>query len=83
MATVPRPAAPLAADVDVTFCAESFELAGGNIRSAATTAAYLAAEAHGPVTMTHAIAAVAQEYPQARPARPGEGVRHFLQLLTG
>ena len=26
------------------FCAESFELAGGNIRSAATTAAYLAAE---------------------------------------
>jgi len=53
---------PVADDVDIAFCAESFELAGGNIRSAATTAAYLAAEAHGPVSMVHVIAAVAQEY---------------------
>ena len=37
----------VADDVDLEFCAESFELAGGNIRSAATTAAYLAAEDRG------------------------------------
>ena len=53
---------PVGGDVDITFCAESFELAGGNIRSAATTAAYLAAEARSPVTMDHVVTAVAQEY---------------------
>ena len=52
----------MADDVDITFCAESFELAGGNIRSAATTAAYLAADARSPVTMDHVVTAVAQEY---------------------
>jgi hypothetical protein len=56
------PPLPVADDVDIAFCAESFELAGGNIRSAATTAAYLAAGEHGQVTMAHVIAAVAQEY---------------------
>ena len=42
--------------------AESFEMAGGNIRSAATTAAYLAAAAGTSVTMQQVIAAVEQEY---------------------
>ena len=77
------PPLPLAADVDVTFCAESFELAGGNIRSAATTAAYLAAEAHGPVTMAHVIAAVAQEYRKLGRLVLEKEFGHFLQLLTG
>ena len=53
---------PLADDLDLDFLAESFELAGGNIRSASTTAAYLAAAAGTPVTMAHLIAAVEQEY---------------------
>ena len=43
-------------------CAAAFELTGGNIRSAATTAAYLAAEADRPVGMTELITAVEQEY---------------------
>ena len=67
----------------MTFCAESFELAGGNIRSAATTAAYLAAEAHGPVTMAHVIAAVAQEYRKLGRLVLEKEFGHFLQLLTG
>ena len=37
----------MADDLDLEFCARSFELSGGNIRSAAITAAYLAAEAGG------------------------------------
>ncbi len=53
---------PIAEDLDLDFLAESFELAGGNIRSASTTAAYLAAAAGTPVTMEHLIAAVEQEY---------------------
>jgi hypothetical protein len=53
---------PVADDVDLEFLADAFELAGGNIRSASTTAAYLAAAAGGPVTMSELITAVEQEY---------------------
>jgi hypothetical protein len=53
---------PIDDDLDLDFLAEAFELAGGNIRSAATTAAYLAAAAGAPVTMAQVILAVEQEY---------------------
>jgi hypothetical protein len=56
------PPLPLGDDLDLAFCAAAFELTGGNIRSAATTAAYLAAEADRPVGMGELIAAVEQEY---------------------
>jgi hypothetical protein len=56
------PPLPLADGLDLDFLAESFELAGGNIRSASTTAAYLAAAAGTSVTMEHVVAAVEQEY---------------------
>ncbi|WP_309117397.1 ATP-binding protein [Saccharothrix sp.] len=55
-ATVPR------TDVDLDFLAGAFELAGGHIRSAAVTAAYLAAEAGRPVGMAEVVGAVAREY---------------------
>lgn len=48
--------------LDLDFCANAFELAGGNIRSVAVTAAYLAAEADRPVSMADLIAAVQREY---------------------
>ena len=51
-----------ASDVNLTFCADAFELAGGAIRSAAVTAAYLAADAGGVVTMQHLVTAVQREY---------------------
>jgi SpoVK/Ycf46/Vps4 family AAA+-type ATPase len=53
---------PTAPDLDLSFCARSFELAGGNIRSASITAAYLAAEAGQPVGMAEVISAIEQEY---------------------
>ncbi|KUJ64156.1 ATPase [Streptomyces albus subsp. albus] len=56
------PVLPRSADLDLDFCAESFELAGGNIRSVAVTAAYLAAESGAPVTMADLIHAVQREY---------------------
>jgi len=49
-------------DVDLTFCGNAFELAGGAIRSAAVTAAYLAADDGGTVAMRHVVAAVYREY---------------------
>ena len=56
------PPLPVGDDLDLPFCAEAFELTGGNIRSAGITAAYLAAAARKPVGMAQLIAAVEQEY---------------------
>jgi ATPase family associated with various cellular activities (AAA) len=56
------PLLPRAGDLDLRFCAQSFELAGGSIRSCAVTAAYLAAEAGRPVAMADLVAAIRQEY---------------------
>ncbi|MFD9890225.1 ATP-binding protein [Amycolatopsis sp. NPDC059027] len=56
------PELPRASDVDLAFCAKSFELAGGSIRACAVTAAYLAAEAGRPVSMADLIAAIRREY---------------------
>lgn len=57
-----RPPAPVADDLDLDFCARAFTMSGGNIRSAATTAGYLAAGADGPIGMPELIAAIAAEY---------------------
>ncbi|KOV67658.1 ATPase [Streptomyces sp. MMG1121] len=53
---------PRAADLDLGFCADRFELAGGSIRACAVTAAYLAAESGEPLAMRQLVAAVVQEY---------------------
>ncbi|WP_019180826.1 ATP-binding protein [Microbacterium yannicii] len=49
-------------DIDLEFLGRSFELAGGGIRAAAVTAAYLAAADRGTVLMRHCIVAVHREY---------------------
>jgi Winged helix domain, variant/ATPase family associated with various cellular activities (AAA) len=56
------PPLPVTDDIDYDFLASSFEFAGGNIRSASTTAAYLAAAVGRPVGMQQLIWAVEQEY---------------------
>ncbi|MCD9875125.1 ATP-binding protein [Streptomyces sp. NR30] len=53
---------PRADDLDLAFCADRFELAGGSIRACAVTAAYLAAECAGPLTMRQLVTSIAQEY---------------------
>jgi len=64
---------PRADDLDLAFCAERFELAGGSIRACAVTAAYLAAAAERPVRMTDVLDAVRQEYRKlGRLVLPGE-----------
>jgi hypothetical protein len=53
---------PCAPDLDLAFCAKAFTMSGGNIRSAATTAGYLAAGRSGVVGMPELISAIQQEY---------------------
>ncbi|MET8974291.1 ATP-binding protein [Streptomyces sp. NPDC004539] len=53
---------PRAADLDLPFCADRFELAGGSIRACAVTAAYLAAESGEALTMSQVVTSVAREY---------------------
>ncbi|MFD7660822.1 ATP-binding protein, partial [Actinosynnema sp. NPDC059797] len=55
-------ALPRADDLDLAFCAERFDLAGGSIRACAVTAAYLAAAEDRPVAMADVVASVRQEY---------------------
>jgi hypothetical protein len=54
--------APIAEDVDVRFLAERFKLSGGSIRNAAVAAAFMAADAGGPIGMRHLVRGVALEY---------------------
>ena len=56
------PGLPRGDDLDLDFCARSFELSGGNIRSVAITAAYLAAATGQKVTMLELVRAIQQEY---------------------
>ncbi|NEC66603.1 ATP-binding protein, partial [Streptomyces sp. SID9727] len=74
---------PRGADLDLAFCAENFELAGGNIRSIAVTAAYLAAEAGGAVTMATLIHAVQREYQKLGRLTLASEFGPYLGLLGG
>jgi hypothetical protein len=56
------PAVPRGLDLDLDFCAAAFELSGGNIRSIALTAAYLAAAGDRPVWMADLVLATQREY---------------------
>ena len=69
---------PLADDLDLDFLAESFEMAGGNIRSASTTAAYLAAARWQPGVHAAHHRCRRAGIPQAWPAGAGTGVRPLL-----
>lgn len=53
---------PVAGDIDLDRVADEFELAGGSIRAAAITAAYLAAAAGRPVGMRDVLAGARREY---------------------
>jgi SpoVK/Ycf46/Vps4 family AAA+-type ATPase len=53
---------PRSQDLDLSFMARRFEMAGGNIRNIALAAAFLAAADEGAVTMAHLIQATRREY---------------------
>jgi hypothetical protein len=55
-------AAPVAPDVDVDALAARFELAGGSIRNCSLSAAFMAADDGGTISMRHLLRAAAAEY---------------------
>jgi SpoVK/Ycf46/Vps4 family AAA+-type ATPase len=54
--------APLAENIDLAFMARQFKITGGNIKNIALSAAFLAAEDGGSITMEHLIRATKREY---------------------
>jgi ATPase family associated with various cellular activities (AAA) len=64
--------APVAADIDWEFLARRFEFAGGTIRNAALSAAYLAADADGEIGMREIVNAVRIEIVKAGRRMPHE-----------
>ncbi|MFE6730242.1 ATP-binding protein [Streptomyces californicus] len=77
------PTLPRSADLDLAFCAENFELAGGNIRSIAVTSAYLAAEAGSAVTMETVIHAIQREYQKLGRLTLASEFGPYLGLVQG
>ncbi|MBV7245636.1 ATP-binding protein [Streptomyces sp. MW-W600-10] len=77
------PTLPRGTDLDLPFCAENFELAGGNIRSIAVTSAYLAAEAGGAVTMETVIHAIQREYQKLGRLTLASEFGPYLQWVQG
>ncbi|WP_030575699.1 AAA family ATPase [Streptomyces anulatus] len=76
------PTLPRGTDLDLPFCAENFELAGGNIRSIAVTAAYLAADTGGAVTMETVIHAIQREYQKLGRLTLASEFGPYLGLVT-
>ncbi|MFE2929982.1 ATP-binding protein [Streptomyces sp. NPDC059278] len=76
------PVLPRGKDLDLAFCAENFELAGGNIRSIAVTSAYLAADTDGPVTMPTLIHAIQREYQKLGRLTLASEFGPYLKLLA-
>jgi hypothetical protein len=73
---------PRSSDVDLDFCATAFEFSGGNIRSVAVSAAYLAAAAGRQLTMTDLVTAVATEYRKLGRLCLDREFGHYRHLVT-
>ncbi|MFP3898129.1 MAG: AAA family ATPase [Dehalococcoidia bacterium] len=75
--------APLASTVDMHFLARQFRITGGNIKNVALTAAFLAAQDGGCVTMNNLIHATRREYQKiGRLCTEGEFAQYF-ELVKG
>jgi hypothetical protein len=74
---------PRSGELDLDFCAHTFELSGGNIRSIAVTAAYLAASEGRPLEMADIIRAIQREYRKlGRLVVPGEFGAYYSLLAS-
>ena len=64
---------PLAKDIDLDLLSRQFKLSGGNIKNIALSAAFLAAEHGGVVTMGHLLQATRREYQKlGKPLSPSD-----------
>jgi hypothetical protein len=76
------PGAPLGEDVDLTFIARQFALAGGDIRVAALDAAFAAAADDGPIDMTQLCRAVSRQLLKQGKVPAADDFRQYQVLLA-
>jgi ATP-dependent 26S proteasome regulatory subunit len=74
--------APLDDDVDFTFLAKHFEIAGGDIRNVALDAAFLAAQNGRVVTMHHLVSAMARQVRKQGRTPSAADFKHYFSLIT-
>ncbi len=72
---------PLADDIDFGFAARQFELAGGNIRNIALTAAFMAAEQAKAVSMEHLMLATTREFQKMGKLPSKTEFREYYELI--
>ncbi|HBV97838.1 MAG: hypothetical protein JL50_02645 [Peptococcaceae bacterium BICA1-7] len=75
------PEAPLASDIDFGFIAEKFEIAGGNIKNIALSAAFLAAENSESICMKHIIKAARHELQKTGKILLKEDLGEYYNLI--
>jgi len=76
------PGAPLAG-IDVDFLARQFRVTGGVIRNAALGAAFLAADAGGPITMERIALALRREFQKLGRLRTEDEFERYFELVNG
>jgi SpoVK/Ycf46/Vps4 family AAA+-type ATPase len=73
--------APLRNDVDLTFMARQFKITGGNIKNIALSAAFLAAEDGGSITMETLIRGTKREYQKMGKLCTEGDFAHYFELV--
>jgi AAA+ superfamily predicted ATPase len=77
------PEAPLGESVDLTFLAQQFKVAGGNIRNIALLSAFLAAEDGKTIEMIHLVRALKREYQKLGKLVTQTDFGDYLPLVRG
>ncbi|MFX1555448.1 MAG: AAA family ATPase, partial [Promethearchaeota archaeon] len=75
--------APLSQEIDLAFMARQFKITGGNIKNIALSAAFLAVEDSGMVTMEHLIRASKREYQKMGKLCTEADFGQYFELVRG
>lgn len=75
--------APISEDVDFSFLAENFKIAGGNIKNCVVHAAFLAAAEGVPIGMKHLLNAVVKEQRKNNIIVLKDDLRQYADLVFG
>jgi AAA+ superfamily predicted ATPase len=74
------PHSPVAADVDFTFLARQFDLAGGEIRNVALDAAFIAAQVRSAIDMRAIVEALSRQLAKQGKTPTGNDFRQYQRL---
>jgi AAA+ superfamily predicted ATPase len=74
------PRSPVASDVDFTFLARQFDLAGGEIRNVALDAAFIAAQARSTIDMRAIVEALSRQLAKQGKTPTGSDFRQYQRL---